>query len=517
MDKISVLVFTVLTFVAILGIVDSKDPLECRCDRCVETNYTCITTGACIVYIDREENGDIYQTRSCTEEDPAPRMLCEGHDREPADPNHIAHCCYKDMCNTADKVNLTLPTVNPSTSHHTGKDSKDRSGGELSTIAVAAAIAGPMCVICALIMLFICWHQKRQLKQQEQFNEAEAALQPLEEEAMIPSGQTLKELMDMSTGSGSGLPLLVQRTIARQIHLVGLIGKGRFGEVYKGLWRGQSVAVKIFSSRDECSWFREAEIYQTTMLRHENLLGFVAADNKDNGAWTQLWLVTDYLERGSLYDYLQLVTLDVESMLKMAVSIASGLAHLHIEIVGTQGKPAIAHRDLKSKNILVKRNGTCCIGDLGLAVSHNSVSDTVDVPHGDRVGTKRYMAPEFLEDSVYVRHFDAYKRGDVYAFGLVLWEVARKCVSGGICEEYQLPYYDRVPCDPTIEDMRKVVCVQKYRPSIPNRWVQDEALQSVSKIMKECWYANSAARLTALRVKKTLTALCQLHDVDIMV
>lgn len=74
-------------------------------------------------------------------------------------------------------------------------------------------------------------------------------------------------------GSGSGLPLLVQRTIARQIHLVGLIGKGRFGEVYKGLWRGQSVAVKIFSSRDECSWFREAEIYQTTMLRHENLLG----------------------------------------------------------------------------------------------------------------------------------------------------------------------------------------------------------------------------------------------------
>ena len=81
--------------------------------------------------------------------------------------------------------------------------SNDRSGGELSTIAVAAAIAGPMCVICALIMLFICWHQKRQVRKQEQFNEAEAALQPLEEEAVIPSGQTLKELMDMSTGRNS--------------------------------------------------------------------------------------------------------------------------------------------------------------------------------------------------------------------------------------------------------------------------------------------------------------------------
>lgn len=58
-----------------------------------------------------------------------------------------------------------------------------------------------------------------------------------------------------------------------------------------------------------------------------------------------------------MYDYLQFVTLDVEAMLKLCVSISSGLAHLHIEIVGTQGKPAIAHRDLKSKNILVRRNG----------------------------------------------------------------------------------------------------------------------------------------------------------------
>lgn len=74
-------------------------------------------------------------------------------------------------------------------------------------------------------------------------------------------------------GSGAGLPLLVQRTIARQIQLMDLIGKGRYGEVYRGKWRGESVAVKIFLSRDECSWFREAEIYQTVMLRHENLLG----------------------------------------------------------------------------------------------------------------------------------------------------------------------------------------------------------------------------------------------------
>lgn len=43
------------------------------------------------------------------------------------------------------------------------------------------------------------------------------------------------------------------------------------------------MAVKIFSSREERSWFREAEIYQTVMLRHENILGFIAADNKGKG------------------------------------------------------------------------------------------------------------------------------------------------------------------------------------------------------------------------------------------
>lgn len=77
-----------------------------------------------------------------------------------------------------------------------------------------------------------------------------------------------------------GLPLLVQRTIARQVTLEIVIGKGRFGEVWRGNWRGESVAVKIFSARDEKSWFREVEIYNTTMLHHENLLAFIAADNK---------------------------------------------------------------------------------------------------------------------------------------------------------------------------------------------------------------------------------------------
>lgn len=104
----------------------------------------------------------------------------------------------------------------------------------------------------------------------------------------------------MNVFATAGLPLLVQRSIARQIQLIEVIGKGRFGEVWRGSWRGEFVAVKIFSSREECSWFREAEIYQTVMLRHENILGFIAADNKgESSAWianVQKW-ISDFFSR----------------------------------------------------------------------------------------------------------------------------------------------------------------------------------------------------------------------------
>lgn len=70
------------------------------------------------------------------------------------------------------------------------------------------------------------------------------------------------------------------------------------------------------------------------------------------------------------------------------------------------GKPAIAHRDLKSKNILVKSNLTCAIGDLGLAVRHDIKTDTVDISSNHRVGTKRYMSPEVILLTIFaMNHF----------------------------------------------------------------------------------------------------------------
>lgn len=65
----------------------------------------------------------------------------------------------------------------------------------------------------------------------------------------------------------------VQRTIAKQIRIERQIGEGRFGKVCLANWRGEHVAVKIFTTINDKSWLRETEIYQTVLLRHDNILG----------------------------------------------------------------------------------------------------------------------------------------------------------------------------------------------------------------------------------------------------
>lgn len=128
--------------------------------------------------------------------------------------------------------------------------------------------------------------------------------------------------------------------------------------------------------------------------------------------------------------------------------------------------------------------------------------------------------------------FEALRRTDIYAFGLVLWEVCRRTISCGIAEEYKVPFYDVVPMDPSFEDMRKVVCIDNYRPSIPNRWSSDsvstesltliksylfqcnplQLLAGMSKLMKECWHQNPNVRLPVLRIKKTIHKLASADE-----
>lgn len=478
--------------------LDTVEGLKCYCnsERC--PNLTCETDGYC--YASTSIEGGVQKlTYHCIEKKsliPIEHPFSCSTTKTKNDSVVIKCCNSPDMCNQGLPLDLPL---------------KPSDNGTTATAwKIMAWVMGLMVLgVCAAISF---WWAKRSSKGDKGLKGPSSRTpypgddphhRPLDDPRHPMIRTTIRDMIELTTsGSGSGLPLLVQRSIARQIQLMDIIGKGRFGEVWRGRWRGENVAVKIFSSREESSWFREAEIYQTVMLRHENILGFIAADNKDNGTWTQLWLITDYHENGSLFDFLSGRSVDSKTLVKMSLSIATGLAHLHMDIVGTKGKPAIAHRDLKSKNILVKNNQTCVIGDLGLAVRHNVSNDSVDVPTTNRVGTKRYMAPEVLDESMDVRQFDPYKRSDVYSFGLVLWEIARRC--GAMPDEYQPPYHDCVPSDPSLDDMRRAVCTEKRRPNVPNRWHSDPVLSAISKVMKECWYQNPAARLTALRIKKTL-------------
>ena len=55
----------------------------------------------------------------------------------------------------------------------------------------------------------------------------------------------------------------------------------------------------------------------------------------------------------------------------------------------------------------------------------------------------------------------------------------------GLCEEYQLPYYDMVPADPTHEEMRRVVAIERRRPDIANRWQSNEVIIPVNVVKFE--------------------------------
>uniref|UniRef100_A0A094ZF70 receptor protein serine/threonine kinase n=1 Tax=Schistosoma haematobium TaxID=6185 RepID=A0A094ZF70_SCHHA len=274
--------------------------------------------------------------------------------------------------------------------------------------------------------------------------------------------------------------------------------------------------ITLFNSFKEAEG--ETDIYQTVMLRHANILGFIAADNKDTGLSTQLWLITDYHPLGSLYEFLQQHCLTPFALLRAVASITNGLAHLHMEITGTQGKPAIAHRDLKSRNILVKMDGECCIGDLGFALKLDSSMNTaLEInSNSDRVGTKRYMAPEVLDNTIRLTSPEAFKQADMYSLGLVFWEVTRRCYVRNLFgpDEYQLPYQDLVSADPSVEEMKSVVCEQGLRPGLPAIWSKHEIIRALQDIMSECWYASPSARLSAMRVKKSLAGVRKQLDTN---
>ncbi|KAL5287856.1 ACVR1 family protein [Megaselia abdita] len=481
------------------------------CKNATQHAYRCTNAIQCWKSRTRDAYGQELVSRGCTtstEVLPFCTKRSDGQRKRDTIGQYNIECCYGDYCNDGDFP--ILPIQPDPANNDIEKRASPENDSKFNYTVLIVSFVLIICIAFTTLFFIRRKHRKRLLAtRSKQDPETYYASDDLLR-ATSAGDSTLREYLQHSvtSGSGSGLPLLVQRTLAKQVTLVDCIGRGRYGEVWRGIWHGESVAVKIFFSRDEESWKRETEIYSTVLLRHDNILGYIGSDMTSRNSCTQLWLLTHYYPCGSLFDHMTKNSLSHSDMILICLSIANGLVHLHTEIFGTEGKPAMAHRDLKSKNILVKANGTCVIADFGLAVTHSQVTGQLDLGSNPKVGTKRYMAPEVLDESINMECFEALRRADIYALGLIFWEVCRRTTSCGIAEDYKIPYYDVVPSDPSFEDMKKVVCHDNYRPSIPNRWiVSDPLLGGMAKLMKECWHQNPSVRLPILRIKKSIQKL----------
>lgn len=257
----------------------------------------------------------------------------------------------------------------------------------------------------------------------------------------------------------------------RPITLLEIKAHGRFGTVWKAQFKTEDVAVKVFPTQDKASWKTEQEIYKLPRMNHTNILHFIGAEVRMINEKTEYWLITEYQPLGSLCDYLKSHTVNWQEMTKIAESMARGLMHLHEEIPESRTealKPAIAHRDFKSKNVLLKPDLTACIADFGLALRFQPGQPVGDV-HG-QVGTRRYMAPEILEGAINFNR-DSFLRIDVYACGLVLWELVSRCTAhGNPVEEYSLPFEAELGPHPTHEQMQECIAAKKIRPKLYDEW-----------------------------------------------
>jgi serine/threonine protein kinase len=228
------------------------------------------------------------------------------------------------------------------------------------------------------------------------------------------------------------------------------IGGGGLGVIYSGRWKGEPVALKtLFDSRigEELKKEYMDELLVMSKLRHSNIVQFLGACMTP----PNLCFVMEQCEC-SLYNLLHSQRIDFsdKECVEMATDIAYALEYLH------SLSPAIIHRDLKSHNILRAHNGALKLCDFGLVMIKNTAA-----------GTPAYMAPELFEN----RSFN--KSVDVYAFGVVVWEIFAKDTP-----------FKMLP----IEEIKRRVCSGE-RLKIPS-WVPAR----VAGLISRCWAQRSDDR-----------------------
>ncbi|XP_066583173.1 tyrosine-protein kinase CSK isoform X3 [Prorops nasuta] len=168
-----------------------------------------------------------------------------------------------------------------------------------------------------------------------------------------------------------------------ELELRECIGKGEFGDVLLGVYRGERVAVKMLKDNSEAAQRFLAEASLMTSLIHDNLvklLGLVF-NNK------HMYLVTEYMSKGSLVDYLRSrgrLHVSKKDQINFAYDTCAGMAYLESRHV--------VHRDLAARNVLVAEDNSAKVSDFGLARDENFSLDGGKLPI-------KWTAPEALKQN----------------------------------------------------------------------------------------------------------------------
>jgi serine/threonine-protein kinase len=219
--------------------------------------------------------------------------------------------------------------------------------------------------------------------------------------------------------------------VADRYRIVGLLGRGGMGEVYRAddLKLDQAVALKFLPEALQGDPERRERFYGEVRLAREvahpavcRVYDVVEADGTP-------FLAMEYVDGEDLASLLRRIGhLPGPKALEIARQLCAGLAAAH--------QKGVLHRDLKPENVMIDGRGHVRVTDFGLAVAADAVER-----HDVRSGTPAYMSPEQragLEVTV---------RSEVYALGLVLFELftGRKAFEASTLSELERRQRDEVP------------------------------------------------------------------------
>ncbi|KAG5450143.1 Activin receptor type-2B [Clonorchis sinensis] len=478
----------------------------------------------------------------------------------------MACCCKGPLCNNATDIRFVSvpgPGASPLSPITLASNSSLLSFPEDSTPPadsrsfIPVVVPSALILCLALVIFFILYCRRtrgRALKQKKNFDiplpkhHCECQLMKLKTSTMLPTctcDQLSRGLNDVeeqangfqrskrlpAVGVGWLTPDEVEG-LASVVTKLELKSQGCFGQVWHGqfeepphgsseMGRCTDVAVKVFRAAQKDSWITELGLFRVPGLSHPNILKFIGADQTMNNCLdppeVEYWLVTEYHQLGSLYDYLKTHTIHWKELLQIAVGVARGLSHLHSEITSVGGntvlmeptKPSIAHRDLNSRNVLLKSDMSACIADFGLAIRFEPGHFPSDAH--PQLGTRRYMAPEVLDGAIQFSR-DAYLRIDVYAMGLVFWELMSRCYGSleapiEVADAYRAPFELELGPAPTIEELQRFVAQEKQRPKFNPNWSHSLLMCTLWETTEECWDQDAEARLSAGCVAERLATL----------